>query len=357
MKKISCFGFEGTLFLGHPVSYFRPLFYTLFTNELPEVVHHHDHLQDPSDWPPYNLSCKDCGSICCFADDTTFSCSNSSPDSVSQQLSTQFLNISNFLVSNRLKLNEDKTHLMVLTSSQSRKARRKTGRDLAVSIVTPSATISPTSSEKLLGGWVHQDLKWAEHILEGKDSLVKCLNKRLSALKLVGKVATFRTRKIIADGVFMSKLVYLISLWGGCENYLIRTLQIIQNKAARVVTKLDWDTPTKVLLSQCGWLSVQQLAYYHTVILVYNILHSGQPKYLHNFFNMQYKVKTRLADQQLLKPSQVDAPHHDLVTDSFRWRGLHQWNDLPFKIRNLSNTLDFKKQAKMWIKESIPIGG
>ena len=141
---------------------------------------------------------------------------------------------------------------MVLTSSQTRKARNKAGKDIGVSIVTPSATITPTPTEKLLGGWVHQDMKWAEHILEGKDSLIKSLTKRVSALKLIGKVATFKTRKMIADGVFMSKLVYLIPRWGGCGKYLIRSLQIVQNKAARVVTKLHWDTPTTVLLSHCG---------------------------------------------------------------------------------------------------------
>ena len=86
---------------------------------------------------------------------------------------------------------------------------------------------------------MHQDLKWAEHILDGEESLVKSLNTRLSALKLVGKVATFKTRKMLADGIFMSKLIYLISLFFGCEKYLIRSLQIIQSKAARVVTKLD----------------------------------------------------------------------------------------------------------------------
>ena len=332
-----------------------PLFYTLFTNELPEVVHHHDDLQVQDSWPPYNLSCKQCGSICCFADDTTFSCSSTSPESLSDQLSDKFLNISNFLVSNRLKLNEDKTHLMVLTSSQTRKARINAGRDISVSIVTPSATITPTSAEKLLGGWVHQDLKWANHILEGKDSLVKSLNTRLSALKLVGRVASFKTRKVIADGIFMSKLVYLISLWGGSEKYLMRSLQTIQNKVARVVTKLGWDTPTEVLLTQCGWLSVQQLAYHHTVVLVHKILQSGHPRYLHNLFNMDYRVKTRQADQQLLKPSQIEVPDHELVTDSFRWRALQNWNALPLQLRTISNAVNFKKQVKMWIKKNTPL--
>ena len=333
-----------------------PLFYTLFTNELPEVVHHHDQLGVPDNWPPYSLDCKTCGNICCFADDTTFSCSSKSPDSLSQDLSSKFLDISNFLVSNRLKLNEDKTHLMVLTSSQKRKARGRAGKDMEVSIVTPSATISPSPTEKLLGGWIHQDLKWAEHILEGDQSLVKSLCTRLSALKLVGKVADFRTRKMVADGIFMSKLVYLISLWGGCEKYLLKSLQVIQNKAARVVAKVDWNTPTQSLLSQCGWLSVHQLAVHQTVVLVHKILKSGQPQYLYNLFNLNYNVKTRLADQQLLKPTQGEAPENDLVSDSFRWRAIRHWNSLPLEIRTITLTTKFKRESKQWIKEYIPLG-
>ena len=72
-----------------------PIFYTMFTNELPEVVHDHDQddHQVSEAWPPYNLSCKSCGNICCFADDTTYSCSDTSPDSLSEKLSSKFLMI------------------------------------------------------------------------------------------------------------------------------------------------------------------------------------------------------------------------------------------------------------------------
>ena len=67
-----------------------PVFYTLFTNELPEVVHNHDqddHHAGTVSWPPYNLSCKSCGNICCFADDTTYSCSSTDPALLSEKLS------------------------------------------------------------------------------------------------------------------------------------------------------------------------------------------------------------------------------------------------------------------------------
>ena len=268
------------------------------------------------------------------------------------KLSSKFKVLSDFLVSSRLKLNDDKTHLLVLTTSQKRKKR---GANLGVVISTPSATVTPTPAEKLLGGWIHQDLKWAEHIQDNDESLIRGLTTRLSALKIIGKVATFSTRKMIADGIFISKLSYLISLWGGCEGYLLKSLQVIQNKAARVVTKLDWNTPTRVLLSQCGWLSVCQLAMYHTVLLVHKTLQTGAPEYLHSMYSRHYQVKTRLADKGLIKPSETDAPKKDLTQDSFKWRSLHQYNLLPLEIRSATSINKFKKLAKNWIMENIPI--
>ena len=76
-------------------------------------------------------------------------------------------------------------------------------------------------------------MKWEEHILNNEESLVRSLNTRVGALKKVSKVANFINRKMIADGIFMSKLVYLIPCWGGSSKGLIKSLQTLQNKAAR----------------------------------------------------------------------------------------------------------------------------
>ena len=83
-----------------------PLLYILFTNELPEVVHHECQAGPPSaTWPNYTMSCETCGSIGCYADDTTYTCSG--PDSLvlSEMLTSKFKLIADFLVSNKLKLN------------------------------------------------------------------------------------------------------------------------------------------------------------------------------------------------------------------------------------------------------------
>ena len=90
-------------------------------------------------------------------------------------------------------------------------------------------------------------------------------------MKQVSKVVSFKTRKMLANGIFISKLIYFIPVWMGCDDYLVNALQVCQIKAARLVTKLDRFTPTKVLMQQCGWLSVKQLMIYHSLVLLHKV--------------------------------------------------------------------------------------
>ena len=69
------------------------------------------------------MSCLDCGGVACYADDTTFTCAHADPDQLSQKLAEKYSVLADFLVSNKLKLNDDKTHLMVMSTSQARPHR------------------------------------------------------------------------------------------------------------------------------------------------------------------------------------------------------------------------------------------
>ena len=79
---------------------------------------------------------------------------------------------------------------------------------------------------------------------------------------------------MVANGIFSLKLVNLIQIWGGAQDYLLRALQVTQNKAARLVSGMGWYTPTSTLLRRVGWLLVKQLTAYHTILTVHrSIIH------------------------------------------------------------------------------------
>ena len=90
-----------------------PLFYTIFTNELPELVHNHAASEGL-----YNMHCDPCGSLCCYADDSSFSVASTDVDVISTKLTEKYCDISEFMCSNKLKLNDDKKNLTSLEPTE-----------------------------------------------------------------------------------------------------------------------------------------------------------------------------------------------------------------------------------------------
>ena len=152
----------------------------------------------------------------------------------------------------------------------------------------------------------------------------------------------------------MSKLIYLIPLWRGCKDFLIKSPQIVQNKAARIVTRLYVYTPTTTLLKQCGWMSVSQLAFYHTVVLLYKVKHSQQPRYLFSMIssaeNSRYGARSGQAGK-LRATGQI--PKQTVNWNSFKWRSVRCWNLLPYELRHCEDILNFKKSLKTWVQDNI----
>ena len=203
-----------------------PLLYIIFTNDLPESIHGHlpEHQQplpqDSHGQQSYNLNCQSCGSICCFADDSSLSFSNTDAGTISEVLAEKYSTISEYMGCHQLKLNSDKTHLMLLRSDAARRSRH----EFQVTLDTQSEVIQPSQSEKLLGGVISQNLKFTDHVQDNDYSMLKVINNRLNALKKVSHATSFKSRKMIANGVIISRLIYLIPLWSGCEKYLINSL-------------------------------------------------------------------------------------------------------------------------------------
>ena len=137
-----------------------PLLYIIFTNDLPEVVH--DHLTENNSY--FNTHCQSCGSICSFADDSTYSKSGKDMNKLKDDIDDKFKEISNYMAKNKLVLNSDKTHLLVMTSSQMHKKHENFG----IVLNTGQEIIEPVQHEKLLGAHISNDFKFNNHIRADK---------------------------------------------------------------------------------------------------------------------------------------------------------------------------------------------
>ena len=331
-----------------------PTLYTLYTVELPEVIHQDEDVQDGR-WPPYHSDNNMKKMTSCYADDTVITITAQTHAELEEDLKKEFEVISSFMQSQGLKLNDDKSHLLVLKAGLSREAQAAAVKTV---LRTPGKTIEATRCEKFLGGFVQCDLKWTEHIIMNEENLCLSLNRRYNALKRISALAGLKSRKIFANGLFMSKLSYLISVWGGTTQAHINSLQVIQNKVARITTR-NWELSTADQLGQLGWLSVNQLSYYQTVLQMYKLKLSRSvggptaPRYMREMFDWNYNYETRQATTGIVKPKGV--PRLEVTRNSFRFRGALQFNRLPAAIIGCDKEETFKTLVKAWIKDNVPI--
>ena len=98
------------------------------------------------------------------------------------------------MINNRLVLNSDKTHLLVLTSAH---RHRKNG-NFGISLDTGNETVLPQDCEELLGATLSNNFLWNNHIRDGEKAVIKSLNTKNNALSKISSVADFKTRKMIA---------------------------------------------------------------------------------------------------------------------------------------------------------------
>ena len=296
-----------------------PLLFLIFFNDLPLTVNNE---------------------IECYADDSTLSASSDLVANVEDKLTSDCGFLSKWMLENRFKLNPEKTHLLVIGTTN---LLRKMPSDLRVFMDGVQLTKSLCKSELLLGVKIQQNLKWSEHIsyLESK------LKVRMAGLEKLKYVMSKSNRKMIVEGMFKSVLLYGLPLFGGCSKQELKCLQVQQNRAARLVLRAPPRTSTTLMLEKLSWLSVNQLIALQTLLMVYRIRKSKEPENLSEYFSQESR-QGRIMMENIKQ---------DFYRQSFVYRGSSLWNRLPCKIRCANTCSLFKKQVREWIQlniEAIP---
>ena len=167
-----------------------PLFFLIFFNDLPATLDN---------------------GIDSYADDTTISATAKTVEVIGQKLTEDCEKVSNWMRSNKLKLNPGKTHVMTLGTSQ---RLRLLEQPVQVRMDGILLEESLEKREVLLGCQMQANLKWQKQVLvlSGK------LKTRLVGLAKLKHIVPAAIRKTITEGVFNSVLVYCLPLFGGMDN-------------------------------------------------------------------------------------------------------------------------------------------
>ena len=109
--------------------------------------------------------------------------------------------------------------------------------------------ITKFKEAKSQGAIIDEHLSWSNHI----GDLSKKISSAIGALKRIRPYRSKRTALQIYQALIAPHFDYCSSVWGDCNLTLSDKLQKLQNRAARAITRSNYDTSATFLLSLLNW--------------------------------------------------------------------------------------------------------
>ena len=276
-----------------------------------------------------------------YADDSTVVITTTNRFQAQDKIVTIIEKVKSFLGANSLSLNLGKTEIVETMVRQKR--ARLAGLPPQLSVVKPDGSLKIILAKdycRLLGTNISKDATWSYHLETGEKPIVKALRSTLGTLTHISKHMSVSCRLLLANGLFLSKLLYLLPMWGGLPAREAKKLQILINKCARMVLGANRKIRTRALMERCGWLYFRELVDYHSLIQMFKIINIGKPANLRKKFTILQDKRIETIPARL-----------KISRSSFKWRTSRLWNDLPDNLLNLDKLSAFKKQLKKHIIE------
>ena len=198
----------------HQGSILGPLLYVICTNEFSDIMSFENNcsyeIQDQEYL--FGKSCPTCGMMVNYADDATLKVTSNSRNSNQTKIIQGLNTIDNYLTSNKLSINRTKTCIQEIMLD---KKRAKTmGAPPTLTETEIDGTVKTILSDpemKLLGITLQHNLLCGAHIDTGGEALLPSVRKK----NLVSSNTLGRSKKLLIEGLVISKLIYLITVWSG----------------------------------------------------------------------------------------------------------------------------------------------
>ena len=141
---------------------------------------------------------------------------------------------------------------------------------------------------------------------------VKVCNHHLRNITFIRKYLNEDTLKMLIHNHVISRLDYCNSVYHKLPNTLLKKLQNIQNRAARLIKKIPLRERITPALIELHWLPMKARIIYKICLLTYKALKFGEPKYLYEYlvpFELETSVTGDMPAGYNFKALSCEASH------------------------------------------------
>ena len=126
----------------------------------------------------------------------------------------------------------------------------------------------------------------------------------------------------------------------------IERISKLQKRAARIILRANYDTPSVDMFSQLGWLSIPDRLKYNKAVLTYRAINNLSPEYITQLLKPVSEVHTLNLRSSENGSLYVPKARTALFDGSFSCSAQRLWNALPQTVKTSGSLSTFKQSLK-----------
>ncbi len=286
--------------------------------------------------PLRNIIRKHGVSFHCYADDTQLYIS-SRPGETHQieKLIECIGDIKNWMRNNFLLLNSEKTEVLIIGP------KNHTSNNLEHCLTCDGCSLDSSSSVRNLGVLFDSNLCFDSHV----SSICKTAFFHLKNISKLRPMLSMSNAEILIHAFMTSMLDYCNVLLAGCSARSINKLQMVQNAAARCLTRTRKYDHISLVMSTLHWLPIKHCVDFKILLITYKALNGLAPHYLSKLLS-HYSPPRPLRSQNSGNLIISRISKSTAGGRSFFYLAPKLWNNLPNTVREADTRCHFKSRLK-----------
>lgn len=276
-----------------------------------------------------------------FADDTNILYSHKNLKSLENVMNFELNNVFQWLTSNKLKLNQNKSNFVIFRPYKKRLpfAPKICILDHQTNTLT---YLECKECVKYLGVLIDYKLSWKNHV----DSIAFKISKTVGLLSKLRHFVPHHTLVNIYNSLITPYLRYGLIVWGQASKTDLNKLLILQKRALRFIYFSDRRDHAIPLFLNAHILPINFMYYKLLAETMHDVSNDLVPSNLKDLFVPTAKIHSYKTRASVSKNFYIQKSNTEIKRKSFSRIGAKLWNEIPTKLRALPKAT-FKKKIQM----------